>query len=131
MSEELTPEEQQILEQYISEVGGSYPKQEEKHNIYKLLDKVHDTDDNIKSSNLEREEIQPIRVLLNAALYAREMGLNKVEKYLYSKAQVIAKPTLGRDGFFLRAAITQKKELETKTKLDGRKKTWFKKKEGQ
>lgn len=125
-NEELTPEEQQELAKWLEQIG--YPKQEEKHGVFQFFNKVFVADDTTKASNLKEEEVTAIRNLRDAALYCETMGLDEIKTYFLGKGENIAAPSLGRDMAFIKAVITQKRELATKTKTGG-KSTWLKKKE--
>lgn len=118
---QLTPEEQEQLDKIMS----SYPKMEEKMGTAYLLNEIRKAKDTIKTANLEEEEIHAVRNCLKADLYSTTMDLPAVGAYFKDKGEIITAPTLSRNATFIKAIITQKKELETKSTTK-QKKSWFK-----
>jgi len=119
---DLTPEEIQELSEAI---GGSpsYPTEREKESLFARIIKTKDT---TKVSNLNDEELFAVRQIQSAALYAKEMGLEKVAKYIEKEGEILLGTADSKEGFLIKMAITQKKELESKSKnMTGGKKTWL------
>ncbi len=120
--EQLTPEEEQELTQLL----GGYPRKSEKEGVFAFLKRVLTTKDTSKVSNLDAQEIYSVRILQSTALYTDEMGLDKVSEYIGKEAEIILGTADSKEGFLIKAAITQKRELETRSKIGG-KKGWNKK----
>jgi hypothetical protein len=133
--ESLTPEEQGEILNLAERIGAGYPTPEEKSNIYSFFKRVLETKDTTKVSNVDEPEIYAERQLKNAALFIDKLGFDKVSEYLTAKSEVIASTSLGRKGFLILSAITQKRFLSTDTKREetggGKKWFWGKKKEEQ
>ena len=122
MSEEdLTPEE---LEELRGALGSGSPMREENQGIYNFFNKILKTRDTIKVSNLDKTEIPSIRVLRSTANYAKIMGLDLVSNFLNQEAEVTLGSALSREGFFIKSAITTKRESSLKTKSGGGDKGW-------
>lgn len=121
---QLTPEEQEELDNIMA----NYPKMEEKLSTAWLLNQIRISKDTTKTANLSEEEIIALRNLMKATLYSNTMGLKQVGKYFHGLGEVISAPTLSRNATFIKALITQKKELETKSTTKENK-GWFKKKD--
>jgi len=132
VDESLTPEEMDTLEQ----LGYGYPKEEEKANIINFFKKVIVMEDTTRTANLMDEELGlvkvPVRPLLNLSLYCKQMGLKGLASHFLKESQIITNSSLSREGFLDKLAVTQKREMETKTKKSAtvaQRKNWFKKKE--
>jgi len=132
MDDELTPEEMETLDQ----LGYGYPKQEEKTNILNFFKKVITMGDTTRTANLIDDELGtiklPVRTLLNLSLYCKQMGLNGLASHFEKESQIITNSSLSREGFLDKLAVTQKREMETKTRKSAtasQKKNWFKRKE--
>jgi hypothetical protein len=125
--EEFTTEE---IDELKNLFGVGSPAKEEKQGIYNFFNKILKSQDTIKVSNMEEEELNSVRVLRNAALYAEVMGLDQVQDYLIKKSGVTTDSALSKKGFLVKMAVTTKKEsqLRTKTGEGGAKKSWFSKK---
>ena len=121
---ELTPEEQEQLDKIMS----NYPKMEEKMGTAYLLNEIRKAKDTTKTANTFEEEITALRNCLKASLYSNTMDLSTVGNYFKERGEIISAPTLSRNATFIKAIITQKKELETKSTTKQRK-SWFKPKD--
>lgn len=118
---------EELASEYYEGLGIGYPKPRKKDTVIEFLNKVFKTKDSTKVSFMSDEEIDALRILQDAALYADMMGFNLIKEYLMKKSEIVAAPTLGRAGNLVNAAITTKKEFKAglKTKPN---KGWFKKK---
>ena len=127
--EKLSPEETMALQQIINE---NYPKEEEKHNVFKFFDKVLTDIDNTKSANLDKDELGlpklPVRSNQEISLLCKTVGNKFFEDYFNSEAQIILGTSLSKEGFLDRLVVTQKRELEQKKRFSpSQKKNWFRK----
>lgn len=126
--EQLTTEDMETLKQ----LGyGNYPQEEEKQNMFAFFKRVLSTKDNTKTGNLTNEEIGevrlPVRTNKQIALYCKVMGMKGFANYFESESQILLGSSLSRDGFLDKLAVTQKKEMETKTRTSVPiKRGWFK-----
>jgi hypothetical protein len=123
--EELTPEEMEELNKYLSNV----PMREEKTGILHFFNKILKLKDTSKGSYLNENELFAIRTYKSAALYANQMNLKLIGDYLDKEAEIIAATSLGKDGFLIKQVVTQKKELTAKTASEKKKKWLQSKKE--
>jgi len=131
---DLTPEEQEALE----EISYGYPKEEEKQNIYNFFKSVILNKDNTKTANLLNEELGivkiPVRTNQEIALYCDVMGMGSINEmkgfagYFMKEAQILLGTSLSREGFLDKLAVTQKREVESKTRKSLTKKGLFGKK---
>ena len=125
----ITPEEAGIMEQQL---GYGYPEPEEKQNIFNFFKRVVSQSDNTKTANLEDEEIGqvniPMRTNLDLANYCEFMGMPGFAEVFKKDAQVVAAPSLSRQGALIQLAVTQKREAETRIRKQAPKenKGWFK-----
>ena len=121
--EDLTPEELEELERAL---GGSSPPIQERHDIFSFFNKILKTKDTIKVSNLSESELNAFRLLRNLALFAEKMGWDLVAEYLKGEGEVMLASALSKRGFFINAAITQKREQRIGTKpVREVKRGWF------
>ena len=116
----LTPEETEELSKLLTNV----PQKDEKHGVFIFFDKVLKTLDTKKAAYLKQDELQSVRAYNSAALYAEEMGLNKVKDYINKEAEIILATSLSKDGFLIKSVITQKKEMTAKAVTE-KKKKWL------
>lgn len=123
--EELSPEEMEELNKYLSNI----PQKDEKTGIFHFFNKILKLGDTSKGSYLNQDELHSVRTYQSAALYANEMNLNLVADYLKKEGEVILATSLGKDGFLIKQVVTQKKELTAKSTSE-KKKKWLQKKEG-
>jgi len=126
---ELTPEEIQALQ----DLGGTFPKQDEKHNVFTFFNKVLKQKDNIKTGNLTDEELgfvrMPVRTNREIALYCEKMGMKGFANYFESESQITLASSLSKEGFLDKLAITQAKKSDIRTTpRRTTNKGWFRKK---
>ena len=123
-NDELTPEEEAELRAFV---GSSFPKGEEKASAFHFFNKVVNTTDTGKVANLGEEELNTVRSLKRAELFANEMNLDIVAGYLSRRAEIINATSLSRGMALINAAITSKKEGKTTLRTDegGKKSKWF------
>lgn len=120
---ELTPEEQAELASAISSRG--YPLDAEQKGLLGFFTKILGTGDSSKVSFLEPNELDAVRIYQSTSLYARKMGLDRVAKYLEIEGEIVLRTSSSKGGFLVNAAITQKKTLESATKMQtGGKSKW-------
>ena len=133
MEEELTEEEIETLE----EMGYGAPQAEEKQNIFTFFKRVIFMKDTTRTGNLTNDELGivtiPLRTNLELSLYAKKMGLLGVASYFKEKAHITSDSSLSREGFLDKLAVTQKREMESKTRRSNlpQKKGWFAKQQPQ
>jgi hypothetical protein len=123
-TEELTPDEIEELNKYLSTV----PKKEEKAGIFSFFQRVFKAKDTSKAGFVDEQELFSARTYQSAALYADEMNLKEVGKYLRNEGEIVLATSLSKTGFLIKAIITQKRELTAKTAAE-KKKRWLGKKE--
>jgi hypothetical protein len=131
---DLTPEEAEALQQ----LSYGYPRPEERENIYNYFKKVITMMDNTKTANLTIDELGlvkiPVRTNQEIALYCDAMGMGNIKDakgfagYFMKEAQILLGTSLSREGFLNKLAVTQKREVESKTRRPVVNKGWFKKK---
>ena len=126
--EEPTPEEIEELQRFLANV----PQKEEKLGVFSFFNKVLKGKDTSKSSYLDKDELFSIRTYQSASLYAEEMNLKLVGKYLRAEAEIVLATSLGKDGFLIKQIVTQKREITAKA-VSEKKKKWLssKKTEGE
>lgn len=124
--EVLTPEEKLQLQQFV---GQSFPTAQEKTGIYHFFNKVLELTDSSKVGNLDAEELNTVRNLQRAELYAEEMGLDLVKDYLQKRGETIVATSLSKNMALIKAIITTKKESKAKISTGEEKKKWLSKKE--
>lgn len=123
------PEEQENLsadekQQLMAYMGQSFPTPLEKTGIYHFFNKVLELTDSSKIGNLDSEELNTVRNLQRAALYAEEMGLDLVKDYLQKRGETIIATSLSKNMALIKAIITTKKESKTKLSTGEEKKKW-------
>lgn len=124
--DELTPEELAAYEEMGMGLG--YPKLKEKEGLFNFFNKILVKDDTIKVANIDEDELFAVRNLRDGNVVSKMNGYEIFEDYFKNKGEVILASSDSKDGFLIKAAITTKKELESKTKRKVNK-GWFKKKE--
>jgi len=132
MTEELNlnEDEKKVLEEYISNQGFGAQLPEEKYNVHTFLHKVATSDDTTKTSNVTEDELgmakHPVRSYLSFALLSDKIIRNDYFKeYFESESEIVTSSSLGKNGFLIKAAITQKKELADTTKPKKVNRGWF------
>jgi hypothetical protein len=127
MSDELTPEDLELIEQ----LGGNVGKHEEKQGIFSFFKKVISMPDTIRTSNLTNVELGEVtlsvRTLRNLSLFCKESGLLGLGEYFEKESKVISDSSLSRDGFLDKVVVTQRKATSMKTRdfSAAQKKKWF------
>jgi len=117
--------------------SGSAPSMKEKQDIMNFFNNVLNRDDTTKTSNLSDEELQAVRLMQRASLYALEVDYTLVARYIKKRAEILLATGLSgrtKGGFFLQLINTSKKMLEA---VSGRKapentggrRGWFAKKQ--
>ena len=133
MSEEqLTPEEQQILEEALKGYGA--PQQDEKHNVHTFLHKVSVSPDTTKTGYLEKEEVgitpYSLRTYKQLKVICDKLCSDDIwEDYFSAKGEILTSTSLSKDAKLISLAVIQRKELADMTKSRMSNKGWFKKKE--
>lgn len=129
MSEDLTPEEVAMLEEYTR---NPYPTAEEKHNIFTFFKEVAKSKDTTRTSNLDTDELGlpklPVRTNLQLELYCKKQGLSGLSGYFFDESQIITNPALSKQGFLDKLVVTQTRQMqsEKRTKAGGAtNKGWF------
>lgn len=129
MTEELTEEEEQALR----EMGYGYPKEDEKQNIFAFFKQVIATRDTSRVANLTEVELGnvrvPVRTLLELSEFCKAASLNGLGTYFNSESQIISNTSLSREGFLDKLAVTQKREVERRSRVPVQNKGWFRKKQ--
>lgn len=129
--EEIEPETTEELgTEYVDTLAPGYPRPREKNTVIEFINKAFKTKDSTKVSFMDDEEVRALRVNHSAALYARMMYSEDsiITKFFMGRSEIIAAPTMGRQGNLVNAAITTKKEFKAGLHRKENK-GWFKKKE--
>lgn len=131
MSEEsenmqLTPEEVEALEQALSK---NYPLPTDREGLYNFLKKVMSAkrEDLSKVANLEDAEVFACYFRRQAASYGRLMGFSSSADWIDSQTDSFLSLSDSKTGFLLDKAITQRKEIATRS-MSGKQKKFFGKK---
>lgn len=110
----------------------SAPTIKEKIDIMNFFNNVLNRDDTTKVGNLSDEELQSVRYMQRAALYALEVDYLLVAKYIKKRAEIMLATSLSgrtKGGFFLQVVNTTKKLVEAvtgkKREDTGGNKGWF------
>lgn len=128
---QLTPEEKQELEQYVT---GSSPMPEEKHNVHKFLHEVAESNDTTKTGYLSEEEVGtpklPTRTLKSLALYCDHIAnMPYFADYFNAESEIVTSTSLSKDAKLLTLAVTSVRHLADVTpKVKKKNKGWFRKK---
>lgn len=128
---QITDEEKKLLQEYLEGVGASIP--EEKHTVHTFLYKVATSEDTTKIAYITEEElghaVYPVRSFKSFSLIAEKIiRSNYLKEYFDKESEIITSTSLSKNGFLIRAAITQKKELSDVTKRHTINRGWFVKK---
>lgn len=130
--------EEELMQEYIDameEQTGNFPREKEKENILSFFKRVIFMPDTTRTSNLDKDEIGqvkvPVRTNLSLSLYAQQMGLAGLGNHFFKESQIISDSSLSKEGFLDKLAVTQKREMESKTRRANlqQKKGWFSRKE--
>ena len=135
MSEQINQEmtEEQIAE-VVEKMVGVTPQPEEKSNVHTFLTKVAQEDDTTKLGNLTQEELGmpqiPVRSDKSLALWSDMIMTNPFYKDFFLKeSEDTTSTSLSKEGFLVKQATLQKKEIADTTKKHTVNKGWFKRKE--
>jgi len=130
--DDLTQEDVEALRN----LGYGYPQPEEKHNPISFLKFILKRHKNIKSGNLNDEELGhvhlPVRTNLDLSHYCNAMGMGNFGKFFEGDAQTILGSSLSKGGFLNILAVTQRRESTASLKKafnQTKKRGWFPKKE--
>ena len=119
MTEELTVEEQELLNQ-IAGSGDVYPKEEDKQNLFKFFKEIIEAENTTRTANLKNDELGianfSVRANLETAHYCKSMGCEGLGTYFDGKSSIISDSSLSRDGFLIKQASTTTKQIESRTK---------------
>lgn len=129
--EELTEQEKAELQAYL---GTNAPVAPGKDNLHTFLQKVITEPNTTKLGYLKDEEVGtprwPVRTDKGLALISREIMNNSFYADFFDKqANITTDTSLSRDGFLLKLATIQRRQVEDVTKKKSENKSWFKKKE--
>ena len=125
MDENLTPEQETELAQYLEQQG--YPTPQEKFGLFNFFGKIVKSKTTRKTSFLGEDELNTVRNLERARIFAEEMGYDLVAKYIEKRAEIILGTGLSREGFLIKSAITSKRDSRTSIKTGAEdKKKWLK-----
>lgn len=130
--EQVTEEEKEILSKYLEGFGAQIP--EEKYNVHTFLNKVATSDDTTKTGFLTIDELGnsefPVRSYKSFALWSdKVIKSDYLRDYFNAESEIETSSSLSREGFLIKMAVTQKKELADTTKKPRVNTGWFKKKE--
>ena len=135
MTEQINSEvtEEQIAEM-IERMVGSVPQPEEKSTVHSFLIKVVQEDDTTKLGYVTQEELGmpqiPIRSDKSLALWTGMVMENPFYQEFFEKeSQDTTSTSLSKDGFLIKHATIQKKEIADTTKKQTSNKGWFKRKD--
>lgn len=100
-----------------SEYGSPAPIS--KDTVFKFFNEILKSKDSTKVGNLSMVELGSLRLSVRSyqeiAAYAEARGLEKVNKYLLQKAEIIARTSMSKKGFWPQLFVTQiKKEQKVK-----------------
>lgn len=130
--QEMTDEE--ALLELASKMKDNAPTQEEKSNVHTFLQKVAETDDNIKTGFLrEDKEINELgipRFHIRGLLHLQRISgiiMNNpfFEEYFSAETQHVNASSLSREGFLIKQATTQTKQVADATRRRTVNKGWF------
>ena len=131
VEEQLTPEEQQLLEEAIKSYGPAQP--EEKHNVHVFLNKVATSNDTTKTGNLTSEEIgftpYSLRTYKKLALTSEKLCNDDIwADYFKANGEILTATSLSKDAKLITLAVIQRRELADVTSQPRKEnKGWFKK----
>lgn len=127
--DDLTPEEMEELAEIMPNYGSGFPTPSDKPGLFSFFKKILRTDDTTKVANVDEFELNGVRNFKEGSRIAELNGFETFKSYFNIKAENILATSDSKDGFLIKAAITSKKEVDTKLKTQRRNKGWFKKKE--
>ena len=129
----LTTQEKDMLYQYLSQ-SQSAPLPDEKYNVHVFLHRVATADDTTKVGFLKHEEIgnpqYPTRSLKDFQLIAEDIIGNKyIAEHFKKQSEIVTSTSLSEEGFLVRQATTQTRQVADVTRRKKPNKGWFKKKD--
>jgi len=133
VDEDLTPVEQEQLQELMKAYGSPTP--EEKHNQHVFLSKVASSEDTTKTGFLKDEELGFTRFSERSykemALASRKLQLNDTwADYFDKKAEILTSTSLSRNGFLTNLAVIQRRQIEDMNMNTMKEnKGWFRKKD--
>ena len=99
-----------------------------KDTVFKFFREILVSKDSTKVANLDNRELGQldlsVRSYLEIAKYLEAEGLDKVQKYMEDKAEIIARTSMSKKGFWSQLFVTQIKK-EQKLKESEPKKKWL------
>ena len=130
MEEQLTPEEQVLLEEAMKSYGA--PQPEEKHNVHTFLNKVATSIDTTKTGNLTHEEVGitpfSLRSFKQFSLDSSDLANDDIwAEYFRKEGEILTSTSLSKDAKLISLAVVQRRELADVTKPRKENKGWFKK----
>jgi len=130
---ELSVEEKEAVFDYLSK-NQSFPTPEEKYNVHLFLHRVATADDTTKVGNLKEEELgtprHPLRASKEFALISEKIiGNDFFKEYFEKESEILTSTSLSKEGFLIKQATTQTKQVADVTKKRKLNAGWFKKKE--
>ena len=138
-TEEKDPSDYQISEEELAgmiqkAIAGTTPMPEEKQNVHTFLTNIAVADDTTKIGYLKDEElgmpVLPTRSDKSLALWSEQIMDNFFFKdYFEKESEITTSTSLSRDGFLVKQATLQKREIADVTKPRKENKGWFKPKE--
>lgn len=129
MTEEYTPEELALMEEALKSYGAPTPSKE--NNVHTFLSEVKRDKDTTKVGFLKGEEVGlakfSARSLQELSLLSDKLCDDDTMKTIFKdESEILTSTSLSANGFLVRAAITQKKELQSERKERQENKGWFK-----
>jgi len=125
MAEDLTEKEaEDIVRQF----------NEGKANMHSFFTNVVKSPDTIKTGNLTQEELGvpklPVRTYKELELFSKDIADEKEwGEYFQKMSEIQTASSLSKEGFFMKLAVTLKKELSDMTPSKKKNKGWFHKKD--
>lgn len=130
--EQLTPEEIELLEGAMKSYGA--PQPDEKHNVHTFLHKVSLAVDTTKTGNLTEIEIgytpYSLRTYKQLSLVCSDIVNDDIwGEYYRKKGEILTATSLSKEGFLMKQATTQTRQIADVTKKYKQNKGWFTKKD--
>jgi hypothetical protein len=110
-TENLTEEE---IAERLSQLVGTTPTPEEKHNVHTFLNNVAVARDTTKTGNLSEEELGlprlPVRTYQELALFCRNVAnMSYFADYLRAKGEILTSTSLSKNAKLINLAVLQKR----------------------
>jgi hypothetical protein len=129
----MSEETDSLMNDILALDDSGFPKQKEQVGIFTFLNKVLKTDDTTKVGNVDKEELRVVRIDKDIASYAAVWNLDGISRYMTQEGEDILASSDSKEGFLVKTAVTQRKQLETRGKdkpaQGGGFKLWGRKKE--